>query len=273
MTTRVYPPIIRISTALLVAVAVAGAALAISACDESPTSATSAGRDAGSSGGTGGPGAGPSFSVRATRFLAFGDSLTAGEVTAPIGGSGGWSSSVVVPGSSFPTQLQNRLRARYLSQAAEIVVTNAGRSGELIGAALPRLAEILANARVDAVLFLHGYEDLLAFGAGGVNPALARYDDLAKEARRRGARVFVATLPPPIDVRQRSVPDSVVRDFNGGLRAIAAGENAIVVDLYSALASNVARYIGVDGHHPNEAGYARIADEFASSIAAALEPR
>jgi lysophospholipase L1-like esterase len=180
---------------------------------------------------------------------------------------------VVVPTSSFPAQLQGQLRARYRSQAGEITVTNAGRSGETVAAALPRLAEILANSQTQAVLFMHGYEDLLAFGAGGVNPALARYDELAKEARRRGARVFIATLPPPIEGRQRSVPDGVVRDFNGGLRAIAAGEGAVVVDLYSALAPNVGRYIGVDGHHPNEAGYARIAEEFVTRLSAEYERR
>lgn len=242
------------------------------ACDESPTSATATtSGDTASSGGS--PGTGTSLTVTATRFLAFGDSLTSGEVTAPATSGLVAGPLVVVPTASFPSQLQDRLRARYLRQASDIVVTNAGRSGELVGSALPRLSEILANAQVQAVLLLHGYEDLLLFGAGGVNPALAGYDRLAQEARRRSARVFIALLPPPIAGRQRSVPDGVVRDFNGGLRAIAAGEGAAVVDLYTALGSDLSRYIGVDGHHPNEQGYRRIAEEFVSRIAAELERR
>lgn len=270
MATRIDSPTSRISTAILVAVA--SATLAVSACDESPTSATSTSTPtSGSSGGGTPPPSGTTLTLTATRFLAFGDSLTSGEVTAPTGVA--FAPTVVVPAASFPMQLQARLRARYARQAGELVVINAGRSGEVIGAALPRLAEILANSSTQALLLLHGYEDLLAFGAGGVNPAITRYDEVAKEGRRRGARVFIGLLPPPVAGRQRSVPDSVVRDFNGGLRAIAAGEGAVVVDLYSALSSDVGRYIGVDGHHPTEAGYARIAEEFALRIAAELEPR
>jgi lysophospholipase L1-like esterase len=269
MTTRVHPLTSLVSTALLIAVA--STTLVVSACDESPTSATSTTTSGSNSGGAGTPTTGTNLTLTATRFLAFGDSMTAGEVTAPMGATSG--PMAVVPAASFPSQLQARLRARYPRQAGELVVTNAGRPGELIGSALPRLAEILANSQTQAVLFCHGYNDLLDFGAGAVNPAIARYDALAKEARRRGARVFIALLPPPIAGRQRSVPDSVVRDFNGGLRQIAAGEGAVVVDLYTALSADVGRYIGVDGHHPTEAGYARIAEEFALRIAAELEPR
>jgi lysophospholipase L1-like esterase len=69
------------------------------------------------------------------------------------------------------------------------------------------------------------------------------------------------------------VDDSVVRAFNGELRAIAAGEGAVVVDLYAALSTDVGRYIGVDGHHPTEAGYQRIADGFLARISAELERR
>jgi lysophospholipase L1-like esterase len=94
---------------------------------------------------------------------------------------------------------------------------------------------------------------------------------MAKEARQRGARVFIALLPPPIAGRQRSVPDEVVRAFNDQLRTIAAGEGAVLVDLYRALSSDVNRYIGADGHHPTEAGYQRIADEFLARIGDALQ--
>lgn len=234
-----------------------------SSCDESPTSATPGG-DSGSSGSS-------ARRLASTRFLAFGDSMTAGEVTAPAGA--GLVPMVVVPAASFPTQLQSLLRSRYSSQAGEIAVANAGRSSELLAGALPRLADLLANTSPQVLLLFHGSEDLLNFGDGGVNPGAISYDRLAAEGRRRGARVFIALLPPSIAGRQRSVPDSAIRAFNERLYAIAQGERAVVVDLYAALASDVGRYIGPDGLHPNEAGYRRIADEFLAKVIAEIEQR
>jgi lysophospholipase L1-like esterase len=40
---------------------------------------------------------------------------------------------------------------------------------------------------------------------------------------------------------------------------------------YAALATDLTRYIGVDGLHPTEAGYQRMADEFFVRIRATLE--
>ena len=61
--------------------------------------------------------------------------------------------------------------------------------------------------------------------------------------------------------------------LNGRLREIAIGESAVFVDLYQALVSNVVTYIGVDGLHPTEIGYQRIAEAFFTAIQGALENR
>jgi lysophospholipase L1-like esterase len=238
--------------------------LATAACDEDPSSAVPSG-----------PSSTPTTtaSLGATRFLAFGDSLTAGEVTVPVGTTPGLRPMVVVPTASYPAQLQQRLRARYAGQASQIAVTNAGLSGELVANGEARLSQLLANSQTQVLLLLHGYNDLLDYGAGGVMPAAGIVDRMAREGRQRGARVFIGLMPPPIAGRQRSVPDSVARGFNDQLRAIAAGEGAVVVDVYAALSGDVARYIGVDGHHPTEAGYSRIADEFLARIAESVESR
>ena len=69
-----------------------------------------------------------------TRFLAFGDSITAGEVTFPIsslnGGQGLITKQVVVPSAAYPTVLAKTLQARYPSQEDSIVVANYGVGGE-----------------------------------------------------------------------------------------------------------------------------------------------
>ena len=48
-------------------------------------------------------------------------------------------------------------------------------------------------------------------------------------------------------------------------------EGAMFVDLYNGIMPEVATLIGVDGLHPTEAGYRRIAEVFLAAIAANLE--
>jgi lysophospholipase L1-like esterase len=55
------------------------------------------------------------------------------------------------------------------------------------------------------------------------------------------------------------------------MRSIAAQQGATLVDLYSALVGNVTLYIGIDGLHPNEIGYQKMAETFSNAIVATLE--
>src|SRR5688500_9934436 len=81
-----------------------------------------------------GPDDGPSAPrISRTRFLAFGDSFTAGEVTTPtMGTQGSITKLIVVPTASYPTVLQSRLQATYTTQASAISVANAGEPSERI---------------------------------------------------------------------------------------------------------------------------------------------
>jgi lysophospholipase L1-like esterase len=58
---------------------------------------------------------------------------------------------------------------------------------------------------------------------------------------------------------------------NAAIRALAASENAILVDLYPAFQGQVETLLTFDGLHPNETGYARMADVFFEVIRARLE--
>jgi lysophospholipase L1-like esterase len=212
-----------------------------------------------------------------TRFLAFGDSLTAGEVTqptiAPQRHGERLHRLILVPSASYPTQLLSRLRARYTMQSAQIEVVNAGWPGEWAEDGAIRLPGMISTARPEVVLLLEGMNDLLALGAPGVPRAGRAIDLMAKEIRGRGARAFLATLPPTRPTVPQAVPLALVQALNAQIRSTALGEGAVLVDLYGALGSDVARYIGADGIHPTEAGYARIADTFLAAIRAELEPR
>jgi lysophospholipase L1-like esterase len=96
---------------------------------------------------------------------------------------------------------------------------------------------------------------------------------MAKEGRRRGARVFLATLPPPRPVGKNSIPLQQILTLNDRIRTTAAGEGAVLVDLYAALNTDVARFIGLDGLHPTEVGYQKIAETFYEAVRANLEVR
>jgi lysophospholipase L1-like esterase len=212
-----------------------------------------------------------------TRFLAFGDSITAGEVTVPAGGitSGGFAATklIVVPTASYPTVLERTLRGRYAAQADAIVVANYGLPGERAAVARSRFLSALSAVRPEAVLLMEGYNDIGGGADGAASTAANEIRLMANEARLQGARVFIATLAPPIPGRQRSISEFFVLDYNNRMRDAASREGAVLVDLYAALLPDVQRYIGVDGLHPNEAGYARIADLFFQSIQANLEVR
>ena len=76
----------------------------------------------------------------------------------------------------------------------------------------------------------------------------------------------MATLPPSRASGVHAVPQSAIIALNDRIRTTAAGEGAVLVDLYAALSSDVTRYIGSDGLHPTEAGYSRMAEVFLQAI-------
>jgi lysophospholipase L1-like esterase len=214
-----------------------------------------------------------------TGFLAFGDSMTAGEVTQPIGGTMGADGFpnfrlIVVPSASYPSELLRLMRARYFTQSQQFVVTNGGATGEYSWQGLTRFPGVLASASPQVVLLLEGANDLQAIPtSASVNSALLSLQSMVRTARGRGATVLVGTLPPMRPNARLSLPPALVQSFNDALKAGAASEGAILVDLHAALSSDVNRYIGADGLHPTEAGYARMAETFFTTIRTLFEGR
>jgi lysophospholipase L1-like esterase len=217
--------------------------------------------------------------LRRTRFMAFGDSITAGEVTVPVTGvtpAGQFPSFklVQVPSASYPTVLTGLLQARYTTQIATTIVFNQGLGGEKAEFALPRFISSISSLGPDVVLLMEGYNDICCGnGSVGINAGARGLNDMAAEARNRRARVFIATLAPSKEGGSRSTPIEQVQAFNARVRSIVASEGAVLVDVYSALLPDVNANIGIDGLHPTELGYRRIADAFFAAIQADLEIR
>jgi lysophospholipase L1-like esterase len=209
-----------------------------------------------------------------TKFLAFGDSLTAGEVSVPGSGAGGSNFKfIIIPSESYPSHLATLLKSRYTAQAASIEVQNFGLPGEWAQDGMRRLPGVLANNRPEVVLLFEGYNDIASQLTGGVGAAIDAMDVMAREARNRGARVMIPTLPPPGLDGTHVVASKLVTDYNDRLRILAVGEGAVLVDLYPALLVDRRRYIGIDGLHPTEEGYLRIAQVFRDAVRANLEAR
>lgn len=218
----------------------------------------------------------PQPRISKTNFLAFGDSLTLGEVTTPVAtttDTEGYASFrlQIVPTAAYPRQLQLQLSARYTQQS--VTVNNAGRAGETANDGAKRFPGIVSSTRPEIVLLLEGANDLSALGTTAISGAASAVESMAKEARFRGARVYIGTLPPSKPGGKNSIPTSTIQTFNRRLASIASGEGATLVDLYSAMLSGANTFIGNDGLHPTELGYQKIADTFFSVIRNDLEVR
>lgn len=206
-----------------------------------------------------------------TSFLAFGDSITVGVVSAVNPAGTPPYILTDVPNDAYPIVLQRLLAARYTSQA--ITVRNEGKGGEKVVDGVGRAQSVINANRPEVVLIMDGYNDLSTGGEAAIEPAIAAITAIAKDARFRGARVFMATLsPPPVGVN-RGISNLTIVRFNEALRAAARGELAGLVDVYSALAPDANRYNSADGRHLSIEGYRKVAETFFAAIQADLEVR
>lgn len=205
-----------------------------------------------------------------TRFLAFGDSFTAGEVTNPVSTSPTLiHTQVVVPAASYPTVLQSQLQATYRSQSSSITVINSGQTAERILEGLQRFPSAFQSSQADVVLLMEGVNGLPQVGPDISTGVMRIMVQAAKDGR---ARVFVGSMIPQVAGRPRATtPVSELLAYNNTLQIMSTQEGITYVDLYNTMMPDAATLIGIDGLHPTEAGYRRIADVFFAAIRNALE--
>jgi len=210
------------------------------------------------------------------KYFAFGDSITAGEITAPVSGSilnGGLiTKQIVVPGASYPAVLQRTLQGRYASQASQISVANFGLGGERTVNARDRFIAGLNTVRPEVVIILEGANDIPGGENGAASTAASEVRAMADEAARRGLRVFIGT-PVPGKPGSRQISTFLLLDYASRMRTVAAQSGATLIDFYNLMLPEVDRLIGIDGLHPNEAGYTKMADIVFQAIQSAFEVR
>lgn len=219
--------------------------------------------------------------LSATKFVAFGDSITWGEDgrslaafgALPIGRS--YPSFNVGDSAVYPSVLQGLLQARYKNQL--IRVDNAGQKGEAVtdSATRGRFSSVLRGGQYENVLIMEGANDLADRDAQIIPTVINGLRQMILDAQSRGIRPYLATIPPEHHgcCPDRGLASSLVPGFNDRVRDLARQEGVTLVDVYDALLPNESAYIGFDGLHPTVEGYAKIASTFFESIKATLEVR
>ncbi len=215
---------------------------------------------------------GPVNALGATQFLAFGDSITWGQISS-------FDASILfdpVPGTEYPTQVDNQLESTFGSQ--NFTVTNAGVPGEWAAQAISsgRFAQRMAALRPQGLLLLEGINDLN--NDQSVAATVAALQQMVELARLYNTTVFIGTMfqtcvsvqPGSGTVRQNSA--NRITAFNSAIRAMASGrQNVYVVDVYGAFGNNCGPdggvgILGADGLHPNPSGYSVIATAFTNAL-------
>lgn len=220
----------------------------------------------------------PTSALGATRFLAFGDSITCGVPGAfPMLDLAFDDPNCVLPSGSpqYPQMARTLLQNATPSQT--IVLDNEGRPGEEAAFAYGRFSALMAARRPQGVLLLEGINDLNS--GRSVSATVAALSQMIDLARVYNATVLVATMfqtchsENPYTGRVRTNSTDQIVPFNSALRAAVAGRlNVYVVDVYGSfgtgncLSDRGTNFVGEDGLHPSASGYSRLASTFAQAV-------
>ena len=217
--------------------------------------------------------------ISQTSFVAFGDSMTAGEVrsetSVPTAARLQFFRPLIIdPTKAYPTLLLKELQARYTGQAGAFVMYNAGVSGETAAAGVSRLPSIIDGGAYKVLMLMEGVNDFPNYQA-----ALSAMQQMVEYGKRRGVLVYLATVPPenphPVGCGGGdsilSANWAFVPPYDDGLRGLAGSEGISLVDVYAAFNGDVTTLVDCDGLHPTPAGYQVIADTFFKALEQTLE--
>ncbi len=217
--------------------------------------------------------------LSATRFIAFGDSLTEGENGRPTPAP---STFIDLP-NIYPIKLEALLNDDYPGQG--IVVLNRGAGGAFVEQSVDQLPRVLERDHGDVLLLLDGYNNLLsectpdrpgsAACAGKIADVVSGLRECVRIAGRPayGVRyVLVSTLTPPGPFaggpRDRRIAADAILRTNTALADMVRSEGAILVDAYARFSGHEGEYVDQDGLHLRPAGYEALARAFFDVIKA-----
>ncbi len=216
-----------------------------------------------------------------TRFMAFGDSITKGEIGDVKGGPGpcdpgpAFTSHSLRPQylsseQAYPSVVHRLLTQRYARQT--FTMANEGSGGETAHRGYTRFSDAVASHRPEAVLLLQGILDVRDHYDDPTAPIEALQTDIRNAQAQGVAAVFISTLLPFGDgIWGCGALNGTVRAANDLIRNLAASEGAVLVDPYPAFAANLGTLQGADGLHPTAAGQEVIGQAFFDAIKRTLE--
>jgi len=215
--------------------------------------------------------------LAATRFVAFGDSMTDG-FTHTCSGilMLTWADylrdvqSVRPPPDSpisYPDKLRNLLAARYTGQTFTVI--NEGNGGEEVADGAADLPRVLSQDTPQVLLIQEGANDVNQGHAPATIAAALR--SMVREAKGRGMQPYVGTLLPQVAGSCKAFGAAGIVPANDQIRAMVASEGVPLVDLYQAFGAVPGALIGPDGLHPSEAGYQKMAETYFDAIRQRLE--
>jgi lysophospholipase L1-like esterase len=203
----------------------------------------------------------------ATRFVAFGDSLTSGTLSRYDGAF-----VYDVPSHSYPVRLKLALDTYHAGTTGAprtYTVVNAGMPGEWARHGADRIASVLAQDRPQGLLLLEGINDIV--NEQSISQTVGALDRIVSAARASSVTVLIATMPQTYEVTNpdgetRSNGSELIDEFNRRIRTTFTGrQNVHIVDLHAAF-GNDRSLTGGDGLHPTEAGYELMASTFLNVI-------
>jgi acyl-CoA thioesterase-1 len=190
------------------------------------------------------------------KVTAFGDSITRGFLELQRRGS-----FDLITSNNYPNILQGRLK----SLDPAWIVVNRGVGGELTSEGLGRIRSTLNIDKPGFVLILEGTNDASRCENSGRTAANLR--GMVQIAKSNKSIPIIGTIPP--NFRTNNCPDVFLQEVNNQIHEFAPAENVTVAEIH--LGMNNRAYFGVtpnrDPLHPNEQGYAVMADIWYQAIA------
>jgi len=210
----------------------------------------------------------PPRALGATRYVAFGDSITWGATSA-------WDQGFffLAANGGYVERLQLSLNTSHSPQS--FTVFNHGLPGEAAVDALPRFRSVLMSRRPEVVLLLEGINDLA--GDVSISRIITALRQMIDTATGAGIPVLIATMFPTYATtnpqgQYRPNGAAMVPAFNVEIRRLATGRlNVYLVDLEPVMRDR--HLVGNDGIHLTDAGFEVMSSTFLAAIQTAFPVR
>jgi lysophospholipase L1-like esterase len=196
------------------------------------------------------------------KVTAFGDSITRGFLELQRQGS-----FDLITSNNYPNILQGKLR----SLDPTWTVVNRGIGGEMTSEGLARIRSTLAIDKPGIVLIMEGTND--ASRCRDTFPTVNNLHGMVQAGKANKSFTIIGTIPP--NFRRNVCPDTFINDVNRQLHEIALEENVVVAEIHDGMYNRSLFGLSPDRDplHPNEHGYAVMADIWYQALLQAVPGR